>query len=883
MWGVWEWDGLCCSCILRREVLRVRFRMRVFGWVAMGLVAGGLGMRGAAGQAAGSGRRVTVETFAKIVRVADPAIAPDGKSVAVVVSRVNLAEDRTDSELVLVDVGTRAQRVLTHDRRGVGFPRWSPMGDRMAYLAADEKKHLQVWVLPMSGGDSVQLTHAEGGVQQFCWQPDGAAIAFAAADDKPKRAKNDDAFEVGANDYLADSASPSTHLWIVATQGIVPAKGGAARRLTSGMWSLPISFPPGAPASPINFSPDGRQIFYVRVASPLSGDAEKTSLQVVDVASGQSRAVTTRTALEGYPLISPDGRHLALWYPRDGKQWNENEVNVVDFDAAAGSAPVPASAERVLTAGIDRNIARTMWMPDAQSVLVGANDGDTVSMWVQPLAGAARKVDLGGVTPASAFWVDAAVGAKGEIAFTGSTGTHPRELYWKASVDAAPVRLTDFNAAADELQLGRVETVRWRTVGATGKPDGMEADGILTYPPDYVAGKRYPLLLYVHGGPTSASLAAFSVRSQMFAAEGWLVFEPNYRGSDNLGNRYQSAIYNDAGAGPGRDVMAGVAMLKARGIVDEGKVAVSGWSYGGYMTTWLLGNYGGWRAGVAGAAVTDWMDMYDLSDGVTTVGDNFGGPPTTPERVRAYAAQSPMTYAAKIRAPTLILSDTGDARVPITQSYRLYRTLKENGVETRFFAWPVSGHSPGDPVRQMDVSRRWIGWLRTYLNDAPAGGSGMGLSGDAGSTEVALARLRVGAAKGFDETADAALMAIRRRADELKMGGVAVVAYFEGEGGVEAWSSKMAVVGKMKDEPTGEKKGNNLLAIVYAKAAEMADTLKDSGTAGRVPMTGEFGWNGGVIARAGTGWYIAAFSGGKSEDDVSAARAGLAVLTRGVE
>ena len=474
------------------NVSGARFLMRGIGWaLVMGLVAGGVGMRGALGQGAGPGHRprVTVETIAKIVRVSDPAIAPDGRSVAVVVSRVNLAEDRTDSELVLVDVGTKAQTVLTHDRSRVGFPRWSPTGDRIAYLAADDKKHLQVWVLPMGGGDSVQLTHNEGGVQQFAWQPDGGAIAYAAADDAPKRAKNDDAFEVGANDYLVGSASPPTHLWIVATQGIVPAKGAEARRLTSGTWSLPISFPPGAPASPINFSPDGKQIFYVRAASPLSGDAEKTSLQVVDVGTGQSRAVTTRTALEGYPLISPDGRHVALWYARDGKQWNENEINVMEYDPAA-TAPVAAGAERVLTAGIDRNIARSMWMPDSQSLLVAANDGDTVSMWVQPLAGAARKIDLGGVTPASAFWVDAAVGAKGEIAFTGSTGTHPRELYWKASVDAAPVRLTDFNAAADELDLGRVETVRWATVGATGKPDGMEADGILTYPPDYVAGKR---------------------------------------------------------------------------------------------------------------------------------------------------------------------------------------------------------------------------------------------------------------------------------------------------------------------------------------------------------------------------------------------------------
>jgi dipeptidyl aminopeptidase/acylaminoacyl peptidase len=223
-----------------------------------------------------------------------------------------------------------------------------------------------------------------------------------------------------------------------------------------------------------------------------------------------------------------------------------------------------------------------------------------------------------------------------------------------------------------------------------------------------------------HGGPTYGSHRAFSGQTQLLASQGWLIFEPNYRGSDNLGNKYQAAIWNDAGAGPGRDVMAGVALLKARGIVDEGKVAVSGWSYGGYMTTWLLGNYGGWRCAVAGAAVTDWLDMYNLGDGVTTIGDNFGGSPNTPERMKLYLAQSPITYAGNIKAPTLILSDTGDARVPITQSYRLFRILKENGVPTRFFAYPVPGHFPGDPVRSRDVERRWAEWLAMYLNGSSA-------------------------------------------------------------------------------------------------------------------------------------------------------------------
>ena len=675
--------------------------------VSMAMASLCLASMGVQGPAGAQVKHVTLETLTSTVRLNDPQISPDGKSVVVVVSRQNMKDDRIDSELVLVDVATKAQRVLTQGKMHVGFPRWSPGGERLAYIAADAEKKPEIFVLPMAGGDSMQLTHNEGGVQQFAWSPDGSAIAYAAEDDKPKRDKNDDAFEVGMNDYLVDGQSMPTHLWIVASSGATP------RRLTSGEWSLPVAFPPGPPASPINFSPDGKEIYYVRAASPLSGDAELTSIQVLDVATGVSRPLTTREKLEQYPLVSPDGKHVALWYPRDGKQWDENEINVVDYSAGAG--PVAASSERVVTKAIDHNMERAIWMPGSKELLVGANDADTVSLWLQPLDGPAKKLDVDGVTTASSFWVDVMVGARGEMAFVGATKQRPAELYYKPTADAVPVRLTEFNAGLDALELGRVETLTWKTVDAKGKPDGMEADGILTYPPEYVAGKKYPLVLYVHGGPTASSKNAFGVFQQLLAAEGWLVFEPNYRGSDNLGNKYQASIYNDAGAGPGRDAMAGVALIKARGIVDEDKVAVSGWSYGGYMTTWLLGNYGGWKAAVAGAAVTDWRDMYDLGDGVTTVGDNLGGSPNDPARLKDYIAQSPITYAKNIKAPTLILSDVGDARVPIVQSYRLFHILKEDGVTTKFVAFPVSGHFPGDPVRALDARKRWFEWLKEYL------------------------------------------------------------------------------------------------------------------------------------------------------------------------
>ena len=210
----------------------------------------------------------------------------------------------------------------------------------------------------------------------------------------------------------------------------------------------------------------------------------------------------------------------------------------------------------------------------------------------------------------------------------------------------------------------------------------------------------------------------FSARAQWLASHGWVVFQPNYRGSDNLGNDYQAAIWNDAGAGPGRDVMSGVDLLIQRGIADPSRMAVSGWSYGGYMTTWLLGNYPDrWRAGIAGASVTDHIDQYVLSDIHSSVATYYGGSPfTDPKRLQAYREQAPITYATSIKAPTLVLCDTGDQRVPISESFILYHVLRDNGVKTKFIAYPVAGHHPSDPVHRRDRERRWAAWLQEHLD-----------------------------------------------------------------------------------------------------------------------------------------------------------------------
>jgi len=391
-------------------------------------------------------------------------------------------------------------------------------------------------------------------------------------------------------------------------------------------------------------------------------------------------------------------------YTRDGVTKNVNEIYV---------GPVGGGESASVTRDLDRNVQRAIWMPDSRSLLVSANDGTTTGLWIQPLDGKARRLDTGAAVPTASFWLDASVGPKGEVAFTATEPGHPVELYFLGSADAKPKQLTDFNSGIAALELGRSETIHW-------KNEGFNLDGVVTYPPPFDPGKKNPLVLYIHGGPRSASKQGFSSRAQLLAAQGWVVFEPNYRGSDNLGNAFQAAIWNDSGAGPGRDVMAGVAELEKRGFVDASRMAVSGWSYGGYMTTWLFGNYPDrWKAAVAGAAVTDLTDQYNLGDSNIRRASALGGSPwTDPKRLESYRVQSPMTYASRIKAPTLILSNTGDYRVTITQSYRLYHALRDNNVTTQFIAYPLGGHSPTDPVHIRDVDRRWVEWLTKYLGDS---------------------------------------------------------------------------------------------------------------------------------------------------------------------
>jgi len=547
---------------------------QVFRWTRLTgvvLIALVVAIPGWAGEDA---RTVDLSDLGILVRLSEPRISPDGEQVLVITSRPNYDDNRNDNQLVVVDVSNGHRRPLTWDRHQVRNPRWSPDGTKIGFLAAGSKEKPQIHVLPVDGGEAHQITKQPQGVESFEWAPGGEWLAFVSTE-KPEETegpeKHNRSFEVGGDWYLADKVSPARHLWVA------DLEGGEPRRLTT---THTLAYLVGG----YSWSSDGESLVYSGQPDPYSGSFLRSSVRRIDVENGNESVLVEGPAPFTDPTASPTTDVAAYGLPRGEEPFfNPTAVHTVGL---AGTS------NKDVTPELDRSVWSFGWLPDGLSILVSTPDGTRITLWVQPLDGKPSALEIGDVMPR-----EISISRSGAVAFTGVEPNRASELYVLASIEGTPRLLTDFNAEITSRRLGRVETIRWNN-------DGFEVDGVLVYPPDFEEGHRYPLVLTIHGGPMSVSTEAFDMRAQVFAARGWLVFSPNYRGSVNLGRDFQRAVVNDAGAGPGRDVMAGLEAVKSMGIVDEKRIAVSGWSYGGYMTTWLTAHYQGWSAAVAGATAT---------------------------------------------------------------------------------------------------------------------------------------------------------------------------------------------------------------------------------------------------------------------------------------
>ena len=352
------------------------------------------------------------------------------------------------------------------------------------------------------------------------------------------------------------------------------------------------------------WSPDGSTIAVNSQSGAGPRYWQEQSSRIIDVASGRVSSLSKKTSLESSNGFSPDGQHYAYTWARNGDTRFVNETWII---------PSGGGAARNLTSALDAN-ASSQWAPDGKAMYVMTLKGTNNVLWLQPLAGPARRLDTGRL---GLFGFS--ISNIGSLALVGSEPDRPNELYYKETADAPLQRLTDFNGHIAALELGRQEPLQW-------KNDGFDVDGIVTYRLDMRPGSDIR--------SSSSFMADRAARQRAASARsrnGWrrrdgLSSSPITAAATTAATPFRRRSGNDAGAGPGRDVMAGVDVLIKRGIADPAKMAVSGWSYGGYMTAWLLGNYPDrWRAGIAGPAVTDHIDQYAFSDIHSNVATYYGG------------------------------------------------------------------------------------------------------------------------------------------------------------------------------------------------------------------------------------------------------------------
>jgi dipeptidyl aminopeptidase/acylaminoacyl peptidase len=643
---------------------------------------------------AASAAPITLDSLRHVVHVKDVRISHDGSQVAFVRSIGDYRHDLWDRTLVVVPTAGGAPRVLTAAMDTLDDPRWSPSGTQLAYLAKDAAKTVQLYVVSSSGGTARQTTHVAKDVEQYAWSPDGTQLAYVTEDGplKPRAAaRHDDLWEVHDDGFLTVNEPRPSHLWLV------NAGGGTPRRLTHGSWSVLEADPPfvGAAIDP-SWSADGTTIAFTMQANAHDSDSDRTSIATVDVATGAVTKLDGRTQYEYQPIFAPYGTQLAYLFPH-----GPGPISVLDLFVSGYGRNADMTTE------LDRDVWFATWLPGNRLAML-ASEGPRQALFVQTLPiGNLQRVPLGELVP-----TEISAAGNGAIAMIAGASNLLPEIYVLDSLGTAPRKLTSLNAAAvAKLAFGRSEEITWTA------PDGERSDGILTYPIGYQPGKKYPLVLRIHGGPEASTTMGYEDLRQLFASHGYLVLQPNYRGSDNLGSAHEHAIFRDPGAGPGNDVTAGVAAVEAMGIVDTSREAVTGHSYGGYLTAWLIGHSHTWRCAVIGDGAFDWVETYDLSatGNLAWARDSLGGSPWLPENAALYRDGSPITYVNDMKTPTRLISGTADEQVPVSESYALYHALNDLGVPVSFVAIPGAKHFPKDPVHIEGYNRATLDWVDRYL------------------------------------------------------------------------------------------------------------------------------------------------------------------------
>jgi len=622
--------------------------------------------------------------------------SPDGKKILYTVREAVMTGEHSEyiNRIYVCNADGSDSIQLTKGDKNSSNPKWSPDGQWVAFTSDRDSKN-NLYILPLLGGESEKITDVKTSVGEFDWSPDGKAIAFIMIDsatsqeEKNKKEKNDW--------YFMNEQVKQNRLYVIWLND----KDSTGKRIQTMLTKEDRNI------NHFSWSPDSKWIAYDFGKTPMVGDNINFSdIAILNVATGESKLILNTNAAEENPKFSLDGKMIAYECSEDTVVWGgKSFIKIIPVEGGAPLtlAPTPDLQPSLLGWSSDnKHLYITEPKKTLNAIYTLSADGKEMVEWTKPTT---DLLTIPYLNSSSTYF-----------GFTLQNTATPGEAFVSSITTFSPKKITNINADIAGKPVPKTEVVKWKSA------NGQEIEGLLTYPLNYMEGKKYPLILNIHGGPAGVFIQSFTAVNQgaypiaALAEAGYLVLRCNPRGSSGYGVEFRLANQRDWGGDDYKDLMAGVDHVIQMGIADSGKLGVCGWSYGGFMSSWVVGHTDRFKAASIGAPVVDLISQDYTDDIPGFLTSYMRNEPWNDYDV--YNAHSPLRFVENVKTPVLLQHGEADIRVPFSQGLMFYNALKRRNIPVRLLALPRQPHGPNEPKMVLQVMKSNLEWFQQYLTQS---------------------------------------------------------------------------------------------------------------------------------------------------------------------